>query len=78
VLQLSLRPLLLGAALALLAACASDEDFRRADQAACSGYGFNSGTAEFASCLQRENLARRYRQPPPGLFGWYGAAGWAW
>ena len=59
------------ALLALLGACASAEDFRRADEAACASYGFRQGTNEFASCLQREALARRYDRP--GFYGWYGA-----
>jgi hypothetical protein len=73
-----LRPLLSAGLLALLAACASDADFRRADEASCAGYGFTPGTDAFASCLQRENLGRRYSLPPTGLYGWYGAAGWGW
>lgn len=41
-----------------LAACASPEQQRQADAAACQSYGFAPGTPEFASCLQREQLAR--------------------
>ena len=70
------RLLLTAALLGALAACASAEDFRRADEAACTSYGFTPGTSEFASCLQRESLARRYDRP--GFYGWYGGAGvWA-
>lgn len=45
------------AALAL-AACASSEELRQADARACQGYGFAPGTPAFASCMQREALAR--------------------
>lgn len=74
------RQLLCVLLLAPLLACATAEDFRRADQASCTSYGFTPGTEAFAACLQRENLARQYRTalPPPGFYGWYGgfAAGW--
>ncbi len=43
-----------------LAACASPEELRRQDEAACASYGFKPGTPEFAACLQRESIARRY------------------
>jgi hypothetical protein len=56
---------------ALLAACASDEEFRRADEAACAGYGFKQGSDAFSACLQRESLTRR--SVGPGVYGWYGA-----
>jgi hypothetical protein len=70
----------LAAALALLlalAACQSPEELRAADEAACAGYGFRPGTSDFANCLQRESLARRYAVPPPGWYGpgWVGP-GW--
>ncbi len=52
---------------ASLAGCVSAEDVRRADEAQCAGYGFQPGTPDFAACLQRENLARRY--PPPEFWG---------
>jgi hypothetical protein len=61
------------ALLALLAGCATEEDFRRADATACTGYGFTPGSDAFAACLQREDLARRYDRPAAGLYGWYGA-----
>ncbi len=48
---------LLGAA-AALAGCASPEELRRRDEAACASYGFAPGTQDFAACLQREALAR--------------------
>ncbi len=41
-----------------LAACASPEEQRQADAAACQRYGFAPGTPDFASCMQREQLAR--------------------
>lgn len=57
-----------------LVACVSPAEMRAEDEAACAGYGFPRGTVDFASCLQRENLARRYGPwvgPPPFGFGWY-------
>ena len=48
-------------ALALdLTSCVSPEELRREDEAACAGYGFHPGSDAFASCLQKERLARRY------------------
>lgn len=41
-------------------ACASPEELRRQDAAACASYGFQPGTPEFAACVQRESIARRY------------------
>ncbi len=41
-----------------LAACASPEEQRQADAAACQRYGFALGTPDFANCMQREQLAR--------------------
>ena len=64
--------------LALAASCASPEELRHEDEAACTGYGFKAGTNEFANCLQRESLARRYAIPPPppapnwGYWGYWG------
>ena len=54
--------LVLASSLVLLAvtACTSPEELRRQDEAACASYGFKPGTPEFATCLQRENIARRY------------------
>ena len=54
-------------ALLSLASCISPEELRQEDEAACQSYGFQRGTPDFAACLQRENLARRYRAD------WYGA-----
>lgn len=67
-----------GLALASLAACVSPEELRREDEAACLSYGFQAGTNDFAACLQRESLARRYQLtpqypmwgPPGGPFWW--------
>jgi len=50
-------------ALALTASCVSPEELRRQDEAMCTGYGFKPRTNDFANCLQRENLARRYAIP---------------
>jgi hypothetical protein len=54
-----------------LAGCVSPEELRREDEATCTGYGFHPGTDAFASCLQKESLARRYwaARPPPH-WGW--------
>jgi hypothetical protein len=57
-----------------LLGCASPEELRAEDQAACTGYGFPRGTVDFANCMQRESLARRYGPwlgPPSFDFGWY-------
>jgi hypothetical protein len=62
------------AVLSLLFGCVSPEEMRQADIAACTSYGFQPATPDFAGCLQRENLARRY--PPPDPF-WYPPAYWA-
>jgi hypothetical protein len=62
-----------GLALLSLAACVSPEELRRQDEAACVSYGFQAGTNDFAACLQRESLARRYaltpQYPPWGPWG---------
>ena len=42
-----------------LAGCAASQAPRQADEAACTSYGFQVGTPQFAACLQREELARR-------------------
>ncbi|HUK60111.1 MAG TPA: hypothetical protein VLV50_12845 [Stellaceae bacterium] len=42
-----------------LSGCATPEEVRQRDEAACSSYGFQPGTPDFAACLQREDLARR-------------------
>jgi hypothetical protein len=59
-----------GLALASLAGCVSPEELRREDEAACASFGFQPGTNDFAACLQRESLARRYtltsENPPWG------------
>ena len=41
-----------------LAACASAEEQRQVDTAACQRYGFAPGTPDFANCMQREQFAR--------------------
>ncbi|HJT05399.1 MAG TPA: hypothetical protein VJ747_00625 [Stellaceae bacterium] len=56
-----------------LLACASPEELRREDDATCAGYGFPRGTIDFANCMQREGLARRYGPwlgPPSFDYGW--------
>ena len=66
--------ILTAAALLGLASCASPEQLRAEDDAACASYGFPRGTSDFANCMQRESLARRYSPwlgPPPFGFGWY-------
>ena len=61
----------LTAAVALLgvAGCASPEELRRHDEAACASYGFQPGTPDFSACLQRESIARRYGETPTMSFG---------
>lgn len=63
--------LMLAAAVALLgvAGCASPEELRRQDEAACANYGFQPGTPDFSACLQRESIARRYGETPTMSFG---------
>ena len=51
-------------ALPLTASCVSPEELRHEDEATCAGYGFHVGTDAFATCLQRESLARRYLALP--------------
>jgi hypothetical protein len=67
---------LAGVALALaltLTSCISPEALRRADEATWAGYGFRPDTDAFATCLQRESLARRaltsYPPAPLGVLG---------
>jgi len=54
------------AMLTSLAACVSPEQLREQDEATCVGFGFQRGTPDFAACLQRESLARRYA---PSFYG---------
>ncbi len=69
-----------------LAACQSAEELRAQDESVCASYGFKPGTTDFANCLQRESLARRYAAPQPGWYGpggfgpgWYPPPpGWMW
>jgi hypothetical protein len=63
--------LALAASVALLGvtACASPEELRRRDEAACASYGFHPGTPDVSACLQREALARQYGQTPAVSFG---------
>jgi hypothetical protein len=62
-----------------LASCVSPEELRREDEATCAGYGFHPGIDAFATCLQRESLARRaltvYSPPPYWDIGVIGAGG---
>ncbi|MGC2201410.1 MAG: hypothetical protein WA633_14880 [Stellaceae bacterium] len=73
---------LAGVALALalaLTSCVSPEELRRDDEAACAGYGFHPNTDAFATCLQRESLARRASTsypPLPYLGGGYWGGPW--
>jgi hypothetical protein len=62
-----------------LTGCASPEEIRAGDEAACSGYGFQPNTPDFANCLQRQSLARQYAPPPPGWYGpGYGPGWYRW
>jgi hypothetical protein len=53
-----------------LAPCVCPEELRREDEATCVGYGFHAGTDAFASCLQKESLARRALTSYPPYWGW--------
>src|SRR5215472_13008902 len=64
--------------LAVTASCVSPEELRREDAAACAGYGFQLGTDAFATCLQRESLARRYLAAPPTPYWGWGYWGGPW
>ena len=62
-----------------LVSCVSPDELRREDEAICTGFGFHPGTDAFATCLQRESVARRYwASPPPPYWGWgyWRGAGW--
>ena len=50
---------ILAASLMALSGCATPEDLRHIDDVACTSYGFQHGTPEFAKCLQYRNLARQ-------------------
>jgi hypothetical protein len=50
--------IILGLAALGLAACASPEELHQQDVAACQSYGFAPGSTDFASCMQRQQLAR--------------------
>jgi hypothetical protein len=68
--------LLLMATIALaLTACASAEELRARDDAACQSYGFHPGTNDFAACVQRETLARQYYWSAP--YAYDGLPGYA-
>jgi hypothetical protein len=43
-----------------LVACTTPQGLQQQAEVACMSYGFQPQTPEFATCLQRENLARRY------------------
>jgi hypothetical protein len=52
-----------------LSACASPEEIRAGDEAACRSDGFQPNTPDFAACLQRQSLARQYSAPPAAQYG---------
>ncbi len=62
--------------LALVGGCASPEELRLRDEAVCTGYGFHPGTDDFAACLQRESLARRYAASPSAPYWPYWDPPW--
>jgi len=70
--------LVLAIPLAGLSGCASTEEIRAADEAACGSYGFQPNTPDFAACLQRQSLARQYSPPPMAGYGpaWSGPGWW--
>ena len=63
--------------LAGLTACATPEEIHAADEATCGSQGFQPNTPDFATCMQRQSLARTYVSPAPGWYnarygpGWY-------
>jgi hypothetical protein len=62
-----------------LGSCVLPEELRREDETTCAGYGFHAGTDAFASCLQKESLARRYLAAPPSPnWGYWGYWGGPW
>ena len=68
----TLALLLTSVSFLVLSGCVSDAELRKQDEAQCMSYGFKPGTTDFANCLQRENLARRYSYPYPAQPYWYG------
>ncbi|HUC65825.1 MAG TPA: hypothetical protein VMA53_10380 [Stellaceae bacterium] len=70
------RAALFIALLVALTSCVTPEELRAQDEAACVSYGFQRGTPDFATCLQRESLARRYAPPPPDWGPGWGGPGW--
>ena len=81
----SVKPVALTLMLAGLTACASPEEIRAADEAACTSSGFLPNTPDFATCLQRQSLARQYSGPPMAQYGpvgygqgWWGPGWYRW
>jgi hypothetical protein len=79
------KPVALTLMLAGLTTCASPEEIRAADEAACSSYGFQPNTPDFAACLRRLSLARQYPGPPMAQYGpvgygqgWWGPGWYRW
>ena len=81
--------ILTGGALAIilagLTACASPEEIRAGDEAACTSDGFQPNTPDFAACMQRQSLARQSSGPPLAQYGpagygpgWYGPGWYRW
>ena len=72
------RPVALTLMLVGLTACASPEEIRAGDEAACTSYGFQPNTPDFAACLQRQSQARQYTPPPMAQYGpaWSGPGWW--
>jgi len=65
--------LVLAMSLTVLAGCATAQDIRQRDEAACASYGFHPGTTDFSNCLQRESIARRY-----GYWPYWDSSRWRW
>ena len=63
-----------------LTSCVSADELRREDEATCAGYGFHPDTDAFATCLQRESLARSAltSYPSPPYWGYWGYWGRWW
>jgi len=60
----------------MVAGCQSAEALRARDTARCEAYGFEQGSNEFAGCLQRESLARRYGYNAPAWLPYPPGYGW--
>jgi len=59
----------------LLTGCMTAEEVRQQHQAKCMGYGFQTGTSQFANCMmQLDKLAERDKRCSSAWLSAYGAA----